>query len=43
MPNQPKALVISEGCHTNITVNRMTKWLEGNIGEYAGGGSIITQ
>jgi hypothetical protein len=30
MPNQPKALAISEGYHTNITENRMAKWLEGN-------------
>lgn len=43
MPNQPKALVISEGYHTNINVNRMAKWLVGNIGEYAGGGSMTAQ
>jgi hypothetical protein len=41
---EAQVLVASDGDHmviaTNIPTNRMARWLEGSIGEYAGGGTI---
>ena len=37
-------LVTSEGYHTlismNIRMNRMARWLEGNVGKFTGGGRL---
>jgi hypothetical protein len=41
--SSPKYLSPAKVITTNIPVNRMAEWLEGNTGEYSGEGSVTAQ